>query len=99
MGTVSDHCEVIFKLYVLIFLTHVIRSVLISLDYAACLSEVLPCFLANAQPVPEVVFLPSPCLAFRTYGTNKNSVLCRCSISVKTAQNLLWVAVTLFVSA
>jgi hypothetical protein len=84
-GTVSDHCEVIFKPNVLIFSTHVIPFVLISLDYGACLSEVLPCFLANAQPVPQVVFLPSLCLPLRTYGTNKNSVMCRCPISVKNS--------------
>jgi hypothetical protein len=55
----------------MIFPTHVMPPMLISLDYTSWLPEVLLCLLANAQPVPGVIFLPPHCLPLQNYGTSK----------------------------
>jgi hypothetical protein len=47
IGTVPDHCAEFFEFNSEIFPTHVMPSMLISQDYATCLPEVLPRFLAS----------------------------------------------------
>jgi hypothetical protein len=56
-------------------------------------------FCGEGTAGAEVFFFLHDAFLFKFTVQIKNSVSCRCPISVETALNILWVAVTLFISA